>query len=722
LRENVPAMRILSLASVLLGGALSWGAEPRVIETPLCSLRLAPGTGDLVGLTWKSPRVELIQEPRLGENFRILVPRAGQEANYFHSAEQSGARLSAVPGGVVISYDSLRNAREQVPLKVRYQIRAVASALEFSIEIDNPTSAPVAEVFFGVLGGQQGLVNRADTESLVPGYQANNLPNLFTAFRGGGYGGGNLGIRASVTGFTYPGSMTMSWAEFYNRKANLGMYYADHDPETRLGALYFELHPFHKSAVVGDTWPTAGDVPAGTPIGIKMGWVKFPYTRNGTFRSAPVVLQVHPGDWHEGSRIYRAWFDRHFQVKRAPTWLRKEMAWQSVILSDPEDVIHYRFRDLPSLAAEAKKYGVTTFEILGWDIGGIDRGYPQYTPDPRLGTREEFQQALAEIRRMGMHPLIFSNVQFADTGTDLWREKLHRYAVKGRWADDLAIMGWGYGTIGSRFGFRRRNMTIVSPAHPQMRELLVRQYEDLVRDGADGLQLDKTVLTSMLDFNPDLKTTPDRSIPEALLQTYRETLERGRAVNPAFTLASETMWDRTFQYVDVSYMRMNEIDMNSPVVRYTFPEWTSTIFAESPGDINIMNNGMRYGLVWAVAPLHYNDGMDTPLMRPLSRYVQELIRIRSRHKDLLFHGRFRDTEGAEVKAGPQVRYSVFEGAGKAVVVVNYGNAEDTATVTWPGGSGRKVEIGAPFQQNAQATLPARVRIPPRTCAVIVAAP
>jgi len=101
--------------------------------------------------------------------------------------------------------------------------------------------------------------------------------------------------------------------------------------------------------------------------------------------------------------------------------------------------------------------------------------------------------------------------------------------------------------------------------------------------------------------------------------------------------------------------------MGSTAMRYTFPEWTSTICAESPGDFNVMNNGMRYGLVWAMQPRHYNDSMDEPLTRPLSRYVRELIRIRNKHKDLLFHGRFRDTIGAEVKAGPSVRFSVFEG-------------------------------------------------------------
>jgi hypothetical protein len=167
---------------------------------------------------------------------------------------------------------------------------------------------------------------------------------------------------------------------------------------------------------------------------------------------------------------------------------------------------------------------------------------------------------------------------------------------------------------------------------------------------------------------------------------------------------------------------MGDIDMSSPVLRYTFPEWTSTICAESPGDVNVMNNGLRYGLVWAVQPRHYNDSMDEPLTRPLSRYVQELVRIRTKHKDLLFHGRFRDTLGAEVKAGPEVRYSVFEGLdapGKACVVVNFGNAENEAEVSMPGAAGRVAGILRPFEPDRPAALPAKIRLAPRSCAVVV---
>jgi hypothetical protein len=712
-----------SLQAQPRGGDATASAEaPRKIETPLCILRLEPNTGNLVGIRWKKPETEIIQAPLLGENFRLLLPRPHYQANYFLSSEQRVNRIEEHPDGVTCYYDALRNAREVVNVKVKYDIRAVESRVEFSIEVENSTDLPLAEVYYAIIGGLQGVGNRLDTDSLVPGLAegtpyGNLAPAIFNDFHG--Y---DLGIRYDATGFTYPGAMQMGWAEFYNRKTGLGLYYANHDPVSRLSALYMELRPFTKGAVKGDDWPTPADLPPGEPIGLTMGWLFFPYSKGSTFHSGPMALAVHQGDWHEGSEFYRQWFDQHFQVRRPPNWLRKEMAWQSVIISNPEDVVLYKFKDLPKLAADAKKYGVTTFEILGWNVGGIDRGYPQYTPDPRLGTPEEFRAALRDIKREGVHPLTFANIQVADTAIPQFKGNLERFTVRGRWAPDFPAFGWGEGTIAGRMGLVRSNMTLVSPAHPEFRASLLDQFAQLVKDGADGFQLDKTNALGTLDFNPRLTVPPDRSFTEEMLSTLKETVERMREVNPDFALASEIFWDRSFPYVDVSYVRMASIDMPSPALRYTFPEWTSTICAESPGDFNIVNNGMRYGLVWAVQPRHYNDSMDEPLTRPLSKYVQELIRIRAKHKDLLFLGRFRDTRGAEVKASEHVRYSVFEGMngpGKACVVVNFGSQEETAEVTWPSGEGRLVEILKPFQADATGNLPVKLKLAPRTCAVIV---
>jgi len=201
----------------------------------------------------------------------------------------------------------------------------------------------------------------------------------------------------------------------------------------------------------------------------------------------------------------------------------------------------------------------------------------------------------------------------------------------------------------------------------------------------------------------------------------RQVLREGKKIDPQLSIASELIWDRAFQYVDVSYLRMNDIDMH-PVLKYTFPEWTSTIFAESPFDFNIMNNGMRYGFVWAMALRHYSASLDEAVTRPLSTYVAELIRIRKKYADILFTGRFMDTIGAAVQCGENSRFSVFEPMNdttrKAVVLVNFGNEEDDVQVNIADDQHRKAELCIPFQQDTTVLLPAKIKLPPRTCAVL----
>lgn len=699
-------------------------SQTRTIDTRIATLSLSERSCDLTGLRWKAPSLEVIGEPRLGENFRILIPQEGYEANYFNSRDQRVSRVDATPDGVVCTYDSLRNTRETLPVRVRYRIQAVDGQIHFSIEVDNPTDRKLAEVMYGIIGGQKGIGDRLQTESMIPGSNSNLSPVLFTRFRPGFFGGGgNFGIPYDAMTFTYPGAMSMGWMDIYNSQAGIGYYYANQDAETRLMLLDVELRPYAKGAEINDNWPASSELPAGEPEGLTMGWVNLPYLSNGTFTSGPVALEVHKGDWREASRIYRNWFDRYFTVQRPPDWLRKENAWQSIIMSNGEDVVVHRFEELPKLAADAKKYGITTFEILGWDIGGIDRGYPQYQPDPRLGTPEEFRKALATMRAMGVHPLIFTNVDVADTATPLFRDKLKQYAVDGRWAPDWTILGWGEGTIGARAGLTPSNMTLVSPSHPEFRKMEMDQYLKLVRDGADGFQIDKSNGSNLLDFNKRLPVSPDRSMVPGIIATFKELLPAARAIRPDFSLAGEVWFDRTMPYIDVSYMRMGTIDIGSPVLKYTFPEWTATIFGTTPGDYNEMNNGMRYGFVWDMAPRHYNESVDEPLTRPLARYVSELIRIRKAHEDLLFLGRFKDTMGATVTGDADIRYSVFEpmqpgGHARACVIVNFGDKPESAEVRMDGLSG-DVTVAAPFQADRKATLPVKLTVPAHTVEALI---
>ena len=82
-----------------------------------------------------------------------------------------------------------------------------------------------------------------------------------------------------------------------------------------------------------------------------------------------------------------------------------------------------------------------------------------------------------------------------------------------------------------------------------------------------------------------------------------------------------------------------------------------------------------------------------------------------------------DTIGATVKCGENSRFSVFEPMNdktrKAVVVVNFGNEEDDAEVNIEGDQGGKAELCIPFKKDTTVLLPAKIRVPARTCAVLV---
>jgi hypothetical protein len=92
-------IRFVALATAAFCFTVAATAQIRTIETTAATLHLSEDTGDLVGLHWKDPNLEVIGEPRLGENFRLLMPNIGYEANYFNSRDQHVSRFETIPDG-----------------------------------------------------------------------------------------------------------------------------------------------------------------------------------------------------------------------------------------------------------------------------------------------------------------------------------------------------------------------------------------------------------------------------------------------------------------------------------------------------------------------------------------------------------------------------------------------------------------------------------------------
>jgi hypothetical protein len=80
---------------------------------------------NVVGLDWKTPALQVIQEPRLGESFRIVLPEPGYESNIFKGSEQRAVRIERDPNGVTCYFDQLTNERQTVPVAVQYPLIVV---------------------------------------------------------------------------------------------------------------------------------------------------------------------------------------------------------------------------------------------------------------------------------------------------------------------------------------------------------------------------------------------------------------------------------------------------------------------------------------------------------------------------------------------------------------------------------------------------------------------
>lgn len=123
-------LRIVSFLLCLTGIAITaaiCNAEVREINTSNATLRVDETTGDLVGVAWKQPALNIIAEGRLGENFRLLLPRPGYQAAYFYSRDQRVSRIEVRGDEVTCIYTSLHNSQEDLPVLVRYHIQSIGA-------------------------------------------------------------------------------------------------------------------------------------------------------------------------------------------------------------------------------------------------------------------------------------------------------------------------------------------------------------------------------------------------------------------------------------------------------------------------------------------------------------------------------------------------------------------------------------------------------------------
>lgn len=672
-----------------------------VLENRQISIKIDPLSGAITSFYIREMDCEMIGEPALASNFRIGVPLDDYQANYIDGMLQKPERIYRAGNSIVAEFSDMTSEKGKFPVDLQYTITLHEDYVSFRARLTNRYLKPVSEFWFPRLGGWTQFGNNRDALLATPNYNRNSRHEV-SLFRN--YPGSRgLGAEAAEWSQTYPG-MVMPWWDLYDQPTGKGLYMGYHDSIFRFSSWHTYLMP--NTSGGQDAW-LSREQAAGKPVGLIFSHIRYPYVQAGeTFESGEFIIRIHNGDWHEGSQFYRTWFLARFPFDKSDSWLRKESAWFTSIIYQPEDKVIADYKTYDQWTRDAQKYGINCFELIGWNNGGLERNYPNYTPEEKLGGKEGFRELMKSIDMHGGKCLVFNNYNILDQNTEWYKNDLYKYKQQDQFGQQNIWMGWGESTFLARSGMNVR-YHVRSSVTPEIEKILADQFMELIRDGAHGFQMDKVCVGAALDFNPLNTLKPDVALCEGLVQAIDRLYGQCRAINPDFRIASEFGYDRLLPYFDVGYR--NSYGSEISTFRYVFPEWTSCNHISAPRDFRGINGAVLTGTVLCIEPDTYQGSLDQPVYRDLANYIKEINRIRTELTDYIFTGDYFDDQGGSIMiagkgkdSSSNARNLAFKIHGnhktgkRAMVIMNDGLQTVSYNWTFAHRDVREVQLYSPF--------------------------
>lgn len=659
---------------VLTGSAVHDQAGELSLRHGSLTIKIDPASGGIRSVADAALDVHL--EPReAAEAFRLILRRGDRSLETISSRTQTPPRWERFQDRCTAEWSGpLKGPRgDGFDIRVRVTYRICASEegrpdLRVWMSVDNRGPASVLEVLMPAVGGLEAL--------------------------GGAVTGSHRALTKPLTrpfgdwAPHYPGAIPMPFVHIGGER---GVYFGAHEVLARFKLL--RLHEDNNTIAARVT-----HVPLLPP--------------GNTFVSCAAVYRLHKEGFAGSGRTYRSWFVRTFGVKDPwKDWIRKQSFFQMTMMMLPEGNINYRFKDIPRLAADAKKYGVTAIQLAGWQRGGHDGGYPYYEPDPRLGTWEDLRQAIRACHRMGVRVFFFVNVQVAMLDLDWYRRELRRYETETEAGDPFWVAGWGMGTLASRMGLTTPLMAFLDPAFPRYADALMVYYRKLADIGADGVHVDK-MFPAALNANRHAPLPPDTSPWEGAIRFLRRMDTECRRINPNWRVSAECSWDRFLSVGTATWWAGN-----MSAVKEVFPETAETVGLYQPYDYAGVNNAVREGHVVMVAPYHFQRSMDEPAWRGLSRYIRDVKAIRDRLAAAVFLGERLEPTSADIQSLNQsVVWAVYRNPRwqrRVCIVTNNSGAHTQFQVgVWPGTRSGLARVHLPGRSAIVVALPATIDLPP----------
>ncbi|MBI2915034.1 MAG: hypothetical protein HYY08_03800 [Firmicutes bacterium] len=560
------------------------------------------------------------------------------ESNELQLSRFSVSDVEGAAGKCVrLEYDNvtLRGSRGILgSVSIEIALKPVNEEITWAITVVNKGKGTLQEVWFPLIRGIKAVGHSSRDDTLIiPDRSGERIVDPLN----------RLGHHGDCVHIHYPKRASMQWMDLCDRSEGIYMVSYDMDLD-RLTALHAEKEITGKEA------------------SLLMSFVMYPFVPpGGRWSSARFGLALHPGDWHWGADRYRAWAATWIRRPELPEWLAHSKGVAIVIAMGQDGPVYYRFGDLPGFFAEAQKLGVNTLFLFGWSGNGFDTLYPEYSPVPELGGEQGLKAAIAKIREMGGHTLLYMQYRLMDVYSHFYAEVGRGWAMKSATASPRPTR---FVDIGERerteeYRWPGRPQTVGKFALPcpylkEWRHLLTKAVVDAVANlGADGVHFDQLCSTTALFCHDGTHghTTPASHWAEGHRRFLEDLTGELQKLRSDFCISGEGTNDILGEYVHIHSGTVGPVIGESfpELFRYTFP-W-HRILQMSNHENELMHTFVTGRLFLAGRQIPEVEGWRKEDPPEYLRLFRELADLKSAKREYLVCGRFMDNVGLAILGG-----------------------------------------------------------------------
>lgn len=641
-------------------------------------------TGALVRLTASETDWGIIDHPELGLSFRLMVPLSEERRNNnVFGEKQRLASYKEHDGHIIFRWEGVTSELGgKLPINVEIKVAVEDRQIVYLMKIDNHSDYIIEAAYCPYLGDTRPPKEAEWFKSFIYDYGHCREGSLWPEFIN----------QTDYCGVDYPTQMERGAPMnpyYLLRSEKQGLYIGVKSNSTEFVAWSVELRPGWDSSI--NSMAPQTDELAGKPVHTPFAAVHMPYIQPGENRTlTPIALEAYQGGWQEGVDIYKAWRSSWMEPAKAPEWAKEPHSWLQLHINSPEDELRMRFTELPKVAEECKKHGVSVIQLVGWNDGGQDQGNPSHDPDPRLGTFEDLKEAIRQCHEIGVKVIIFTKFTWADQASDWFRTKLKELAVTDPYGDYYLYRGYSYFTPAQLLDINTKRLIPMCFLSEEYLKICENEFKKVVDLGAAGMLFDEDQHhgNALLCFH----SGHGHRYGAPVYQNDRELIKRfwkTPGISDDFLMAGEATYDWSMEAYQISYHR-SESKWHVALSRYLLPHAQYMTAVTGFNDRNMINQCLMCRYIISYEP-YFFKGMLSDYPETIA-YGQKMDALRSKYRKWFWDGEYRDTCEVHVTATDgraYASYSVFKADDKSLGVVAVNYEDKPVSVTLEANNGQK---------------------------------